>query len=198
METCQESHRRLLATLNGLDDAAARAPSKLPDWTVGHVLTHLARNADGHARRLAAALRGESVPRYVGGVAQRNGEIDEGHGRPASVLVDDVRESAAGLEAVWRQCAEAGWSFDVEPSGDDWPLAESPVHRLREVEVHHVDLGLGYGPEQWPDEYQRWELAQALRGLPSRLAPGDARRFLATLLGRADWPSDVSLGPWDT
>ena len=33
--------------LAGLDDAGARSASLLPGWTVGHVLTHLARNADG-------------------------------------------------------------------------------------------------------------------------------------------------------
>src|SRR4051794_11621167 len=41
-----ESHRRLFADIDGLTDAQARAASNLPDWTVGHVLTHIARNAD--------------------------------------------------------------------------------------------------------------------------------------------------------
>ena len=38
---------RMLRTAATLDDAAVAAPSPLPGWTRGHVLTHLARNADG-------------------------------------------------------------------------------------------------------------------------------------------------------
>ena len=49
------AHARLLALLR--DRAGALdggAPSRLPDWTVGHVLTHLARNADSIVRVLTA------------------------------------------------------------------------------------------------------------------------------------------------
>ncbi len=37
----------LVAGLDGLGEAEARAASRLPGWTRGHVLTHLARNAEG-------------------------------------------------------------------------------------------------------------------------------------------------------
>jgi maleylpyruvate isomerase len=43
----QEATGRLLATAAALTDAQAREPSLLPGWTRGHVLTHIARNADG-------------------------------------------------------------------------------------------------------------------------------------------------------
>jgi maleylpyruvate isomerase len=44
------------ALLLGLDaepwhEADVRAPSLLPGWTRGHVLSHIARNADGITRR---------------------------------------------------------------------------------------------------------------------------------------------------
>ncbi len=57
---CRASHARLLDTVDGLDEAGVRAPSLLAGWTVGHVLTHLARNADSHTRMLGAALAGRS------------------------------------------------------------------------------------------------------------------------------------------
>jgi len=38
------------------------------------------------------------------------------------------------------------------------PATGCPPHRLREVEVHHVDLDLGYQPADWPAEYVAWEL----------------------------------------
>ena len=39
---CRASHRRLDEAIAGLTDEQARQPSRLPGWTVGHVLTHLA------------------------------------------------------------------------------------------------------------------------------------------------------------
>ena len=59
----------MLGTVAKLTDEDVLSPTRLPEWTVGHVLTHLARNADGHTRRLEAALRGEDVARYPGGRA---------------------------------------------------------------------------------------------------------------------------------
>ena len=43
------SDERLLATARELDIAA---PSLLPGWTRGHVITHIARNADGYVNLL--------------------------------------------------------------------------------------------------------------------------------------------------
>ncbi|MET0910545.1 MAG: maleylpyruvate isomerase N-terminal domain-containing protein, partial [Ilumatobacteraceae bacterium] len=48
--------------------ADAELPSLLPGWTRGHVLTHIARNADSFVRLLEAAGRGEVVTQYAGGV----------------------------------------------------------------------------------------------------------------------------------
>ena len=134
------AHRRLIATVNGLDDETARRPSLLPGWSVGHVLTHLARNADGHARRLEGALRGEEVPRYPGGSAERESNIDAGAGRPARDLAADVTGSAERLEDVWTRSADAGWPSRELLAGDRWRTPESPWRRLRE----------GRGPSRRP------------------------------------------------
>ena len=54
------SHRGLEAMLEPIaGDLDVTAPSLLPGWTVGHVLTHLARNADSMTLALAGAERGE-------------------------------------------------------------------------------------------------------------------------------------------
>jgi uncharacterized damage-inducible protein DinB len=55
---CANSHQRLLESLDSLTDEQARQPSNLPEWSVGHVLTHIARNADSHVRMLQGAERG--------------------------------------------------------------------------------------------------------------------------------------------
>jgi maleylpyruvate isomerase len=193
---CRSAHERVLATASSVDDDIVRAPSRLPGWTVGHVLTHIARNADGHARRLEGALRGEDLPRYPGGMAERDRAIDEGAARPAAAIATDVAESARRLEATWQRCADAGWPNAEFLGGDKFTITASPLRRLREVEVHHVDLGLGYEPADWPDLYVGWELPHALHRLPARLSPPEARRVLAWLTGRADLPADLTLGEW--
>ncbi|HEU5107251.1 MAG TPA: maleylpyruvate isomerase N-terminal domain-containing protein, partial [Micromonosporaceae bacterium] len=173
---CRAAHERVVATARAVTDEVARQPSRLPDWTVGHVLTHIARNADGHAHRLSGALRGEDLARYPGGMSQRDQDIEDGAGRPAGELAADVADSARRLEEAWDRCAASGWPNDHLLGDDRFPISGSPLRRLREVEIHHVDLGLGYEPADWPDFYLDWELAHALKRLPGRLSGPDSRR----------------------
>jgi maleylpyruvate isomerase len=197
IELCGPSHLRLMAAVRDVDDETARRPSLLPGWSVGHVLTHLARNADGHVRRLEGALRGEDIARYPGGKSQRDGEIEEGALRPAGTLAEDVARSAQRLEEVWSRCQALGWPNWHLLGDDHWPTTASPLRRLREVEVHHVDLGLGYRATDWPEEYVQWELPLVLEQLPQRLGrPEDARRLLAWLIGRAEAVEGLELDPW--
>ena len=88
------------ALLIGLDeqhwtDADVAEQSLLPDWTRGHVLTHIARNAEGITRTLDGALRGQAVPRYPLGQAGRTADIEAGAGRNVAELIVDVRDTAA-------------------------------------------------------------------------------------------------------
>jgi maleylpyruvate isomerase len=74
-----------------------------------------------------------------------------------------------------------------------------PYFRWREVEVHHVDLGTGYSPEDWPEEYLRRELPRLLATIPDRLTQAtERRRFLAWLTGRAPSPGPLDLAPWES
>jgi maleylpyruvate isomerase len=194
---CQAAHRRLLSTAARIDDRTVRQPSRLPRWSVGHVLSHLARNADGHVRRLEGALRAEEVARYPGGNVQRDREIEEGASRPAAELFADLTTSAKRLEDTWDRSQQAGWPNAGLLASDSWPTSASPLRRLREVEVHHVDLGLGYEASDWPEDYVHWDLPLMLEGLPDRLSgTDDARQLLAWLFGRAAWPERLELGSW--
>ncbi len=197
VELCVAAHGRLLAEVAGLSEAQVRAPSLLPDWSVGHVLTHLARNADGHARRLAGALRGEDVPRYPGGREQRAEEIEAGAARSVRTIVDDLAASQAALEEVFRASGAAGWPNEHLRGHDQYGPRACPAHRLREVEMHHADLGVGYGPLDWPEDYVAWDLGVLLATVPQRLAtPEDRRVFMAWLAGRGGLPADFRLAPW--
>jgi maleylpyruvate isomerase len=191
------AQRRLLDTITSLTDQQARSPSLLPEWSVGHVLTHIARNGDSFVRMMRAALRGEVVTQYDGGHERRAADIAAGAGRPASELVADVARSAAELEAVWEVMTPQAWAgHGLNAGGDRWRCEAMPFHRWREVEIHHVDLGLGYAATDWPDDYVARELAITLRLLPERLPGDDQRQLLAWLLGRRDLPVDLELAPW--
>ena len=49
-------------------------------------------------------------------------------------------------------------------ASDPTPVSVYLFGRLREVEVHHFDLGTGYGPDGWSDTFVR----RALAGVPGR------------------------------
>jgi len=194
---CRDAHSRVLTTVAGLTDDQVGSPSRLPGWTVGHVLTHIARNAEGHSVRLEGALRGEDVPRYPGGGGQRDADIAAGASRSADEIVADLRAVQRHLEMVWVRCIDAGWPNREFLSRDGWPITSSPARRLREVEMHHVDLGLGFEPSDWPAEYVDWELPIVLASAADRLPDGgDRQLMLAWLTGRDDLPPSTRLDPW--
>jgi maleylpyruvate isomerase len=197
IDVCRAAHAHLLSTVATLTDERSGAPSKLPGWTVGHVLTHLARNADGHTRRLEAALRGEDLARYPGGSVQRESDISKGAARPVREVLDDLRRAQDRLELAWDKSAAAGWPHPEFRGDDHWPASASPVRRLREVEIHHVDLGFAYGPSDWPAEYVAWELPMLLATVPERVQrPEYSRDLIVWLAGRGPIPSAVELSPW--
>ncbi len=193
------AHGRLLAAIAGITDDGVARPSLLPGWTVAHVLTHLARNADSHVRILDGAAGGDAVEQYEGGRDARQAGIEAGADRPAAGLVDDVRSSSDRLEQRWASLPAAAWDgHGVNADGERWPCALLPFHRWREVEVHLADLGIGPTWADWPDDYVDREMPRAVATLPDRLADGAARRRLtAWLLDRADTPGDLVLGGWE-
>ncbi|GAA1407253.1 maleylpyruvate isomerase family mycothiol-dependent enzyme [Catellatospora coxensis] len=191
LAACAESHARLHQTLQEIDDQTVRAPSRLPGWTVGHVLTHLARNADSVVRRLAAAAAGDRVDQYPGGPAGRAAEIEAGHGRSAAEIIADLVAADHAVDAAFAGAAPGVWQRTVRAgNGELIPATQLLFSRWREVEVHHADLGLGYGWQQWPDGLvARW-LPILLGELAGRT---DERALMAWTLGRAPVPE---LRPW--
>lgn len=183
---CVEAHRRLDAAIAGLTDDQARQPSRLPGWTVGHVLTHLARNADSVVRRLEAAERGEVVDQYAGGREGRAADIEAGAARPAAQLLADVAASSARCDEVCARVAPEVWERPTRGlGGEESPASFLAFSRWREVEVHHVDLGLGYEPTQWPPALvERW-LPEQLESLPGRTSPA---ALLGWTIGRGPAP----------
>jgi maleylpyruvate isomerase len=156
----------LLSTIRGLDDDAVRAASLLPGWTRGHVLSHVARNADGLANVAGSAVTGRLSPMYASR-EQRDADVESGAARSAADLEADVESSAERLLAQLAAVPEDGIDLEV-PSGrgPSVAVASLPWVRAREVVYHHVDLGAGFTFDDVPDVLLRAGLAEC----PSRLA----------------------------
>ena len=202
---------RLRATARGLSAEDVRSPSLLPTWTRAHVLTHVARNADGYVNLVTWARTGVETPVYPSRES-RDADIEAGAHRHPGDLELDLDESAERLLAAFAEpLDDAALARDLRlPSGSalhGWEIAR---RRTREVEIHHVDLAAGYGPADWPagfvsrtldelaplfraeretpvgalvdvDTGERWEVAEDGPAL-SGTAPG----LLAWLVGRTD------------
>ncbi|MEH0826636.1 MULTISPECIES: maleylpyruvate isomerase family mycothiol-dependent enzyme [unclassified Micromonospora] len=168
---------RLLRAAAALDDADVAAPSLLPGWTRGHVLAHLARNADGFVNLLTAARTGEPIPMYASPDA-RTADIEAGAPRPPMAHLDDLRRSAERFaEAVAAMPVEA-WSATVQTRRGPWKAAMLVWGRLREVEVHHVDLDVGYRAADWPLAFAHHLLHEVGAGLAARTdVPAMVLRF---------------------
>ncbi|HEX2771444.1 MAG TPA: maleylpyruvate isomerase family mycothiol-dependent enzyme [Micromonosporaceae bacterium] len=144
--------QRVLQTAGSLDDAGMAAPSLLPGWTRAHVLTHLARQADSLVNLLTAARTGEDIPQYASAAA-RNADIEAGAGRPSAEVVADLRATAARLADAASAMPPEAWAAVVRTIRGPRVAAILPWGRLREVEVHHVDLVVGYGPANWSEAF---------------------------------------------
>jgi maleylpyruvate isomerase len=188
IESVARSEADLVAFLQAVGPRDPSQPSRLPGWTVGHVLTHLARNADSQVQMLS----GE--PQYANGVEGRNADIQAGAVRPWTELVADVE--AAGSALAERYSSHTDWEGTAHSVAGERPMAMLPLLRQREVELHRIDLGLGYEFADLPADYVRRELRvlgmiwkarqpMGLSDLPAAalaLAPADR---LAWMTGRS-------------
>ncbi|MER5881647.1 maleylpyruvate isomerase family mycothiol-dependent enzyme [Streptomyces sp. NPDC001910] len=141
---------RLLTAAAGLDNASVTEPSRLPGWSRGHVLAHVARNADA----LVNVLEGR--PMYASATA-RDADIERDAPRPLDAQLADLRESAARFQDAG--ATPADWSRTVElRNGVTDTAARVPFRRWVEAELHHVDLGTGYELEDLPEEFTDREI----------------------------------------
>lgn len=152
------AQQQLEAAIADLSDADLRVESRCPGWTRGHVLTHLARNAEGLANLARWALDGEVVAMYEPG--RRDADIEEGASRSAGEIRFDVAAgnvlaiSALGLlegaVATDPLLAERVVRLGEDPEqGPEVFARRLPLMRLQEVVLHHHDLDVGLRPDQW-------------------------------------------------
>ncbi|MER7922344.1 maleylpyruvate isomerase family mycothiol-dependent enzyme [Streptomyces sp. NPDC096057] len=144
--------RLLTARLDDLGEASATGPSTLPGWSRGHVLTHLARNADALVNLLTWARTGVETPMYTD-PATRLDDIERGAARPAREIVEDLRTADARLLAAVDALPAPAWQAAVRSAlGRTVPASEVPWMRARELWIHLVDLDAGDDFDVLPDD----------------------------------------------
>jgi maleylpyruvate isomerase len=188
LASVRDATERLLTAAAKLDNVSAAEPSRLPGWSRGHVLAHLARNADA----LVNVLEGRLM--YASAHA-RDADIERDAPRPLDIQLADVRESAARFQEA--AAVPGDWSRTVELRGGVIDLASGvPFRRWVEVDLHHVDLGIGYELESLPPEFTErvtGTLAERFSGHadvpPTRLTDGTR----AWTTGRAAGQPEVTV-----
>jgi maleylpyruvate isomerase len=134
----------LTTTAAGLDDESIRIPSLCQGWTRAHVLSHLARNADGLGNLARWAVTGVPVAMYESEQA-RDSDIAAGSTRSAAQIFTDLEQSAARFASAATDLAGPAEHVEVEMRTGRTVLgSQLPTLRLLEVVFHHVDLLAGY------------------------------------------------------
>ena len=158
-----QATQRLLDAARVIPEPDLRAPSLLPGWTRAHVLAHLARGADAMRNLLIGARSGQARPAYASAAA-REAAIESGATVKTDELMADLADSAMALRTIARQLPDDGWQVPVRVlDSRPFPASQLLVRRLVEIELHHCDLGIGYGHTEWPATFAAMDLAEPMR-----------------------------------
>jgi len=149
-----EGGQRLVRSVDALTGDDWGAPSALPGWSRAHVGAHLALNGEALTDVLRGAVERESVPMYESQDA-RDSDIE----KLAVADHAELRERLLASTVTFPEAVQAVppdlWEgrFERTRDGMTLPLLAAPLMRLREIEIHHVDLAVGHSPADWPDGF---------------------------------------------
>ena len=178
----REATERLDLIVAGLGEHALRQPSRLPGWSRAHVVTHLARNADALVNLLTWARTGVEHPMYASR-ADRDADIEEGAGRLAQVLHEDLHAAGDRFMVAATELPVRAWAASVVARlQGPIPAADIPSMRLHEVWVHLVDLDVDFTFPGIPADHLEHVLETALSPHLDR-PDGPAVRLTAELSG---------------
>jgi maleylpyruvate isomerase len=180
-ELLGEATIRLVRTVDGLGDDQLAGPSGLPGWTRAHVVAHLALNAEGLAGVLEGRIEGEPATMYRS-EESRSHDIDELAAADRAELRERFLAGTTLVSDGIERLPDEFWTetFERTPGGRVIRYAAIPGMRLREVEIHHVDLDAGFDPTGWSDAFS----AHLVDAMVKRGASEESFRVLATDLAR--------------
>jgi maleylpyruvate isomerase len=188
-----EATALMLGAVDGVADSAFASPSSLPGWTVGHVVAHLHYNAEAIGRLAQWARTGIETPMYPS-QAHRNADIEAGSRLAPAELRRLVYASAKALADAFDALTPPMWAhMIVTAQGRTVPATELLWMRFREVAVHGIDLGVGFGFgfADLPSDAVA-KLVDEI--VAKRLSAGEGPALAAWLTGRTT--AGPSLGPW--
>lgn len=178
LDELREASQRLVRTVDAVPDVQYAEASLLPGWSRGHVVAHLALNAEALAAVLSGVVRGEAVPMYAS-QESRDADIEELAAAEPLLLRERLLRSTTLVADALAAVPADRWStrFERTPGGPTFSAYAVPGMRLREVEIHHADLGLGFTRAGWPASF--------------------AARLLDAMVKRDGWTEPLTADPTD-
>lgn len=139
----RRAQARIDEIVSALDDAGSHGRSLLPGWSRRHVITHLARNADGLVNLLNWARTGIEHPMYAS-AADRDADIEEGSRRLFQIQQEDSGAASSRFFTAADELTAGDWAATVTARGGvTLPATLIPWLRVNELLVHAVDLDCG-------------------------------------------------------
>lgn len=150
----------LNADLAGRETDWAESPSGLPGWSRAQLVGHLAGSALGLVNLCDWAATGVESPMYPSPEV-RAAEIDDRAAMPWPDLVDEVSAAGVALGARLATLREPVATRSLRlASGAVISPAEIAAVRIREIEIHRVDLAAEYQPVDWSHAFTLRTLSQ--------------------------------------
>lgn len=167
-----DSEKALQNQLQAVPDADTKAwltaDSGLPDWSRGHVVSHLLGNLEGLRNLVEWARTGVETPMYESKDA-RDTAIQERSSWPMSQLLKGLITTAADFAEKCAMLAEPVGTRVVRlGSGGAAEAWELPMLRVREIEIHRVDLADTYHPADWSKAFTLRTMGQIQPAMAER------------------------------
>ena len=143
--------KRFVSDLTNEDVAT---DSLLPNWSRGHVISHLANNARGLSNLIEWALTGVQKDMYAS-VEQRAIDIENDAKRTGQEIIADFLEQSKNFATSLDRLMTGPLLSQEVVLGNGMQIHPHEITTLREREllVHLVDLGLDYRSSDWTTEW---------------------------------------------
>ena len=132
--------------VSALSDAQLRAPSRLPNWTRGHVAAHVALNAEGFVEVASALRSGQRAFMYPSGLAERDQAIDDLALASSEELTARVRDAGLAFMEAWDPLPPIG-DCATAPGYPTFSPSTVLQRRLRELQASDFHRLLAGDPQ---------------------------------------------------